>query len=164
VGLIILLVIGFAVLSAVHLGFLIFLLALAALVAFIYLAVCWALISPVIMLENVGGVAASKRSRELISGYWWKTLGLLVVTWLLVAILGYIPRLLVGGLAGTGNIVLASILGAIVTLLLNPIQTGVTILLFYDLKIRKEAFDLEAMVQQIGSTSSSYVPPPTSYQ
>jgi len=37
--------------------------------------------------------------------------------------------------------------------LLTPIQIVATTLLFYDLKIRKEAFDLEAMVQQAGASA-----------
>ncbi len=165
IGLVLLFIIAIFVLVSVNLGPLSILLGLALVPVIVYLAISWSLISPVIMLENVGGVAASKRSRELIRGYWWKAFGLFLVTGILVAILSSIPNLVIGGLAGTGNILLSSVLGAVVTLLLRPIQTGVSILLFYDLKIRKEAFDLEAMVQQIGgATPTSYTPPPTTDQ
>src|SRR5919199_2298424 len=62
----------------------------------IYFAVAWSLLSQVVLLENVGGGGASGRSRELIRGYWWKTLGLLIVVWLLVAILTFIPTVVIG--------------------------------------------------------------------
>ena len=37
----------------------------------------------------------------------------------------------------------------------RPIQTVATTLLFYDLKIRKEAFDLETLAQQAGFAAPS---------
>jgi hypothetical protein len=127
----------------------------------IYFAVAWSLLSQVVMLENVGGASASGRSRELIRGYWWKTLGLLVVVWLLVTILTSIPTVVIGAILGSGagslaaRLLLTGIVGLIIGVLVRPIMIAATTLLFYDLKIRKEAFDLEAMVQQVGA------PPPT---
>jgi hypothetical protein len=123
----------------------------------IYFAVAWSLLSQVVMLENVGGGSASGRSRELIRGYWWKTLGLLVVTWLLVAILIAIPAGIVGAILGSGagslavRLLITGIVGLIIGVLVRPIMIAAMTLLFYDLKIRKEAFDLEAMVQQISA-------------
>ena len=126
----------------------------------IYFGVAWSLLSQVVMLENVGGIRASARSRELIRGYWWKTLGLLVVTWLLVTILTAIPAGVVGAIVGSGagssgtGLLITGIVGLILGVLTRPIPIAAMTLLFYDLKIRKEAFDLEAMVQQAGA------PPP----
>src|SRR5262249_325135 len=125
-GLVILFVIAIVALAAVKLWPVSVLLGVALVPVIFYLVISWSLISPVVMLENASGVEASKRSRELISGYWWKAFGLFLVTGILVAILGSIPNVVVGGLAGGGNLVLSSILGAVVTLLLRPIQTGVS--------------------------------------
>jgi hypothetical protein len=127
----------------------------------IYFGVAWSLLSQVVMLENVGGGGASGRSRELIRGYWWKTLGLLIVVWLLVAILTSIPTVVIAAILGSGagslaaRLLITGIVGLIIGVLVQPIPIAATTLLFYDLKIRKEAFDLEAMVQQAGA------PPPT---
>jgi hypothetical protein len=120
----------------------------------IYFGVAWSLLSQVVMLENVGGGGASGRSRELIRGYWWKTLGLLIVVWLLVAILTSIPTLIIGAIVGSSSgplsarLLITGIVGLIIGVLVRPIMIAAMTLLFYDLKIRKEAFDLEAMVQQ----------------
>jgi hypothetical protein len=127
----------------------------------IYFAVAWSLLSQVVMLENVGGGSASGRSRELIRGYWWKALGLFVVVWLLVVILTSIPAVVIGAILGSGagslavRLLITGIVSLIIGVLVRPIPIAATTLLFYDLKIRKEAFDLEAMVQQAGA------PPPT---
>jgi hypothetical protein len=153
------------VLIAIHLGPLAVVVGLAGFALLIYFLVSWALISQVIMLDNVGGSGASARSRELIRGYWWKTLGLLVVTWLLVTILTAIPAGVVGAIAGSGagssaaRLLITGIVGLIIGVLVQPIPIAAMTLLFYDLKIRKEAFDLEALVQQAGAS-----PPPVPYQ
>jgi hypothetical protein len=145
------------VLAAAHLGPLAVLVSLASIPLFIYFLVSWSLISQVIMLDNVSGGGASGRSRELIRGYWWKTLGLLIVVWLLVAILTSIPTVVSGAIAGSGagslsaRLLITGIIGLIIGVLARPIPIAATTLLFYDLKIRKEAFDLEAMVQQAGA-------------
>jgi tetratricopeptide (TPR) repeat protein len=119
------------------------------------------------MLENVSGSSASRWSRELIRRYWWKALGLLVVTWLLVIILTAIPALVIGSLVigsivgpDVGSLVISLIIGVLV----QPLPIAAMTLLFYDLKRRKEAFDLEAMVQRAGAPSPAMAtgrtPPP----
>lgn len=132
---------------------------------FIFFYVAWSLIAQVIMLENSGAIAASRRSRQLIQGYWWKTCGLLLVTFILVAIVTGIPAAVIGGIAGaTGSVAIrtlvSGIVGLIVGVLVRPIQAAATTLLFYDLKIRKEAFDLEALAQQAGIAA----PAPSTWQ
>lgn len=123
----------------------------------IYFGVAWTLFPQAVMLDGVGGGAASRRSRELIKGFWWKTLGLLIITAILVGVVGLIPSAIVGSIMGTDPSMLvprtlvSGIVGLIVAVLVAPIQIGSTTLLFYDLKIRKEAFDLEAMARQIGA-------------
>ncbi len=128
----------------------------------IYLAISWALISPVIVLENRSGIAASGRSRFLVRGYWWKTLFLLIIVALLVYILIAIPLIIEGSVlslgSGTAPVLVARTIGLLVSVLVSPIQVAANTLLFYDLKIRKEAFDLEAMVRQasLEPTSTQY--------
>ena len=124
----------------------------------IYYLIAWLLIPQAVMLEGCGAGGASKRSRQLIDGHWWKALGLYLVLSMLLYILATIPTLLltavVGGVAGiaTGSAaalaVVYAIVGVIMPALLTPLLLVATTLLFYDLKIRKEAFDLETMARQ----------------
>lgn len=154
VGIVIAIAIVVAVLVAVKLWPLGVLIGIATVPLLIYIAVAWTLVSQVIMLENAGGTGSSGRSRRLIQGYWWKTLGLLIVAALLVNILSSIPTIVIAGIlgsgSGTGGTLIAGLIGLVIAVLIRPIQVAATTLLFYDLKIRKEAFDLEAMVQQAG--------------
>jgi hypothetical protein len=66
-----------------------------------------------------------------------------------VGILTWIPTLIIGAIVGPD--VGSLIIGVVVGVLVQPIPIAAMTLLFYDLKIRKEAFDLEAMVQQAGA-------------
>lgn len=138
---------------------------LAAIVYAIYLGVSWSLYPQAIVLEGAGADSASGRSRRLIAGFWWKALGLYIVAELLVLILGAIIPGIVNSIlnvvvgAGAGRVIVDGIVGLIVGILLRPIQIAAATLLFYDLKIRKEAFDLEALAQQQGGYSA----PPSPY-
>ncbi len=127
---------------------------LAFLCALIYFGVSWALTTQVVMLDNTGGFSATGRSRGLVRGYWWKSFGVILVTFLLVWIINLIVNRITGSASGVSGIVVGGIAGLIVGILLTPIQSIALTLLFYDLKIRKEAFDLEAMVGQLSSPAS----------
>ena len=122
----------------------------------IYYALAWILIPQAVVLEGIGAGGASKR-RRLIEGYWWKTLGLYLVLSILLNILAAIPTLVltavVGGVAtaATGSsaalVVVYAIVSVVTPALLLPLVFIATTLLFYDLKIRKEAFDLQTMAE-----------------
>jgi hypothetical protein len=158
---VILLIVAYAILagilSAVHLGMVSNIVGIAAMLLAIYCGIAWSLFPQAIVLDSVGGIASSKRSRELITGYWWKTFAVVLVTALLVLIVGQIPTAIIGRIVGaaTGSLsvrtIINGIIGLIVGVLVRPIQVSALTLLFYDLKIRKEAFDLEAMAQQAGA-------------
>ncbi len=126
---------------------------------FIYFGVSWALTTQVVMLDNMGGFVATGRSRSLVRGYWWKSFGVILVAVVLVWIINLIVTRITGSAFGVSGIVVSGIVNLIIGILLAPIQSIALTLLFYDLKIRKEAFDLEAMVGQLSSPAS---PPPYS--
>jgi len=123
----------------------------------IYYTLAWILIPQAVVLEGVGAGGASKRSRTLVNGYWWKTLGLYLVLSILLNILAAIPTLVltavIGGIAtaatgsSTALVVVYAIVSVVTPALLLPLVFIATTLLFYDLKIRKEAFDLQTMAE-----------------
>lgn len=114
--------------------------------------VAWSLIPQAIMLEGADGLAASGRSRLLMRDYWWRSFGLLVVTAVFLTIIAQIPTAIVdnatssatGAFEARGLVDL--VIGLVVGILIRPVQTAATTLLFYDLKIRKEGFALDAQV------------------
>ncbi|QHC20792.1 DUF7544 domain-containing protein [Streptomyces sp. GS7] len=135
---------------------------LAATVVSIWLGVRYSLASPALMLEKQGVIAAMRRSAKLVRGAWWRVLGVQLLAYLLVAIVQFIIQIpatliafIIGGenlmdwANGTSNgtgwpflIVLG--IGAIISSTITfPISAGVTVLVYVDQRIRREALDLE---------------------
>lgn len=110
-----------------------------------------------VLEENRSPTEAMGRSWQLTKGSRWKVLALVVVTAIIVAI----PSM-AGGIAAafltTGPAVLtdlpmgwylAMVVGAVVQLLLYPLMYSVLTVLYYDLRVRKEGFDLEVLAQAL---------------
>lgn len=110
-----------------------------------------------VLEENRSPTEAMGRSWQLTKGSRWKVLALVVVTAIIVAI----PSM-AGGIAAaflvTGPAVLtdlpmgwylAMVIGAVVQLLLYPLMYSVLTVLYYDLRVRKEGFDLEVLAQAL---------------
>ena len=118
-----------------------------------------------VYLENAGVTGSLGRSSILVRGSWWRVLGTLVVTWILVflvaLVLGSIADLL--GLALPGGIprrVVTGVLTAMVQALTLPFSSLAVTLLYLDLRIRKENLDLQLMAGQAGQPAYSDAPPP----
>lgn len=120
----------------------------------VFLWVSWAVAIPVLLVEDTRGFAALRRSRGLVKGRWWSTFVVVVVsailvsviTGLLTAALLILPAALFSDDLGVAAVAsgLAGIVGAAVT---TPFQAAVAVLLFYDLRVRKEGLDLEQMLE-----------------
>lgn len=131
-------------------------LALMCALAFFWIRLAY-LSVPALMLEDVGIRGALGRAWRLTAGQFWRTLGIGLLTALIVGIAGNIvsaPFSIVGqvGLVadpgGTGLLVLVvcSALGSVVSAALTgPFTASVTSLQYLDQRIRREAFDIELM-------------------
>jgi len=109
---------------------------------------------PVVVLEELNASTDSLgRSWSLTKGFKGKAflLGLVMVALFLVLIIG------LGILIGLATalfkplIVPGMILVAVMMLLIYPFVTSVLTLFYYDLRVRKEAFDLELLSQSMGA-------------
>ena len=103
------------------------------------------LVTPIAALERVGAVASWRRATALSAGSKKRIL-------LLVLIAGaVIFGIVFGGFAlirsVIGNEHLASALSGVVAIPLWPVLGSLFVVLYYDLRIRKEAFDLEVMTE-----------------
>lgn len=121
----------------------------------IYLWIAWTVAAPVLLLEDVRGRTALKRSRQLVKGHFWPTFAVV----LLMAILtGIVQAVFVGILAGvvsvSGNEVALAIADAIGQtasgVLTTPLSAAVLTVLYFDLRVRKEGFDLELLSRRMG--------------
>src|SRR5579864_5127013 len=61
---------------------------LALIIPGIYFMVCWTLITPVMIVERRFGMAALRRSRELVKGAWGRTFAILFVASLIASLPG----------------------------------------------------------------------------
>ena len=125
----------------------IILLGLAALVLTIWLSTMLSLVTPVVVLENERPVHALARSWQLVRRSFWRVFGITLLAGIIVAIAGGILQLpftffgavLGSGTGGTVILVIGAIAAGTVT---RPITAGVTVLLYVDMRMRKEGLDL----------------------
>jgi hypothetical protein len=119
----------------------------------------WAVAAPALLLENLGVLAALRRSYRLVRGSFWRVFGI----GLLTAVIAYIirqlfsiPFALVGGLFSSfqgddsfGAILIQLLITDIGTVLagavLFPFTAGVVALLYLDLRMRREGLDVDLM-------------------
>lgn len=104
-------------------------------------------------LESGSSTEALSHSWNLTKDFRWKALGLWVVTVGLLVIVYVSAGILggvVGALLGAGDTVLA-VLGACASLLIYPVITCVFTLFYYDLRVRKEGFDIEMLSNQMST-------------
>lgn len=147
----------------------------------LWLAIRFSLASPALMLEKQGIKKAMSRSAKLVQGTWWRIFGIQLLATLIanvVASIIVIPfTLLAAALSGDGltgwlntgvgslgwSFLIISGIGSVIgSMITFPITAGVTVLLYIDQRIRREALDLElaraAGVQGYGSTAPGATP------
>ena len=126
---------------------------LAVFCAGVYFAVRWTLSVAAMMAEDIGPSRGLGRSWNLVRGQWWRTFGILLIVGIMQAVIGYALGFLFGLIAAavtSGDVQLAviavgsTILGALV----SPITTIAVVLLYFDLRVRKEGLDLDQLAQQ----------------
>jgi hypothetical protein len=112
------------------------------------------LIVPVITIEGQRALPSLRRSHELIKNYRGKAFCILLVVNLLQLVLaggvGLITGLLFGSDSGSGE-VLSSAFNNLLSIFLAPLGIVAAILLYYDMRIRKEGFDLEMLSRALTS-------------
>ena len=112
------------------------------------IAAAWtAVVIPVVMLERVGYSKAIERSRALGRGRRGHVLGTLLLSWAIAFLL-----LMSGGL-GIGMLragdLATDVLSWLIMAIALPIPTIATALLYYDLRVRTESADLDAMISEL---------------
>jgi hypothetical protein len=111
----------------------------------IYLAFAWMLTYQVLVIERRAGWNALKRTRELSSGHLLRILGVLMVASLLLMVISVVIGLL------TASLPLAEMfVSALMQSIFSAYLTAAFVVLYFDIRCRKEAFDLEHLAEQVG--------------
>lgn len=150
----------------VALGGLLFLLGVPFSVFFGYRFLTWFFAtSSIVCLEGLGGTSAMGRSRQLVRGFGGRVFGFLFLIGLLQGVMvmpvsagsQFLLPMLTESL--TLQFTLATVGEQIVSMLVTPFFSAVVVLLYYDLRIRKEAFDLEVLAKNLGAPAPAGAAP-----
>ncbi|HET7339163.1 MAG TPA: hypothetical protein VFK22_06415 [Candidatus Dormibacteraeota bacterium] len=123
----------------------------------LWVFVGWIAVTPAMFVENIGLGAAFGRSWWLVQGRWWRTflvLFLIVIVW-------YIAQFALSAFLQLGTSLLeivvspfiaaaiSSAIGQVVAALASPILQIAIVLVYFDLRVRKEGLDLFQMAHQL---------------
>ena len=115
----------------------------------IFLAVSFAVFTPVLMIERVGPMESLGRSWHLVIGERWRLLGaglsMIIISVIMFGIIGFVLYLVLSGLGGLSEGDASYYTQQIVTLLSIPLSAAVGAVLYVDLRVRKEDLDLEGL-------------------
>ncbi len=121
----------------------------------IWIWVSWVVVMPVMFIENAGLGAAMGRSWRLVEGRWWRTF--LIV--FLIFIVFYAVRFALSAFIALGQTLLQLVIsplvvvwisgatGVIVDSLVNPVFQIAIVLIYFDLRVRREGLDLFQLAQ-----------------
>lgn len=129
----------------------------------VWIWVGWLVVVPAMFVEDAGLVQAMGRSWRLVEGRWWRTFLVIFLLFVIqyvarvalnafIALAQYLlllvaPSGLVLGISGATQVIVES--------LVNPILQIAIVLVYFDLRVRREGLDLFQLAQRVG-------PPPHS--
>jgi hypothetical protein len=121
----------------------------------IWLQGIWAVAVPALLVEERGAVDSLRRSASLVKGRFWPVLGAIVLGSLLASVLqGVLTAPVIGlQLVGTSFLITSLLLGVVqlvAVALTTPFVAALTAVIYIDLRVRKEAFDLELLARGVG--------------
>lgn len=145
--------------ASIVVGLLVFVGFLLCCIPGIYFAVTYAFVSQIVVLERLGVSESLERSSKLVKGYWWRVFGVL----LLVQFASGMVNAVIGGALGVAlppqefvpaengfrvqfnpvNHIVTTLVSQLAGLLFAGFVAVCTTLLYLDLRIRKEGFDIE---------------------
>jgi hypothetical protein len=125
----------------------------------IWIWVGWAVVMPAMFIEDLGLGAAMGRSWRLVQGRWWRTfftLLLMFVIWFVArtalrAFIVLAQSLLQLVIPTVAALWIAAASSVIVGSLVNPLLQIAIVLIYFDLRVRREALDLFQLAQRVSS-------------
>ena len=149
---------GYWLLFAITLGLSIAL-CVVPVVLWIWVFVGWSVVTPVMFVERIGLGAAMGRSWNLVQGRWWRTFVIL----LLMYIVWYVASIALSGFIQVTQVLLMLVMspflasalaaasGQLVSALVNPVMQIAIVLVYFDLRVRREALDLFSMAARLAT-------------
>jgi hypothetical protein len=134
---------------------------------FIYLYARWAVAIPGIVDQSWGALEALQESWALTRGHVWRCIGYNLLLYLLYGII-YVALMVLGfGLSAfvlttstLASVIVFALIGAILPVLWQPLQMAAQVMLYYDLRMRNESYDLELRIDQLEAEVGRNAPTP----
>lgn len=136
----------------------------------LYLGITWTFIVQAALLEDCGPRAALSHSSALVKRSWWRVLGivlLLVIIVMIITMIFYMPAIIsyvkqfAAGFVPYATIeppiwvMIATMIGGLIgDIICIPIFTISATLLYFDLRVRKQNYSLDALANELGLTSA----------
>ena len=129
----------------------------------IWIGIGWSVVMPIMFIENAGLIPALGRSWRLVEGRWWRTF----LMFLLIFILVYVARLALDAFIVLGQVVLQIVLSsvavgwifaaatAVVDSIVTPLIQIAIVLIYFDLRVRREGLDLFQLAQRVAALQPS---------
>jgi len=124
----------------------------AGLVATFYLTNSWMVSPAVVTLEGAGPIHALRRAWQLSEGNRWRIFGLWVLLLILQVVLSSLLSFVLLASFATDELVqviLNQTVNLVATIAWAPVYWGTFAVLYYDLRVRREAFDLQLAAEQL---------------
>ena len=128
----------------------------------IWLYAAWSVAAPALLIEGLSPPRALGRSRRLVKGRWFPTAGVLLVA---VVMTGLVSAAFQGLLVGAAflpgqppvllGVTVVVVAGAISSIIATPFTATVWTILYYDLRVRREGYDVDLLAQQLGLPAAS---------
>lgn len=122
----------------------------------IFLFTMWSVTPAALVTERVGPIAAMGRSYQLVRGRFWPVLGAIVLAYLLYMIANQIIGVvtgvttILGSMNGEQISFLPSVIGSsLVSIIAAPFLAAMVTVIYFDLRVRKEGYDLELMARDL---------------
>jgi hypothetical protein len=115
----------------------------------------------IIVVEGADAAKAIHRSFALLKGFFWRTLGIIVavsmIIGLITSIFSGIGKMIGGMVPGNAGVAVIATVATLFSLMFQPVLWCVSYLVYMDIRIRKENYDMEIMTQRslVSSKDSS---------
>jgi len=121
-----------------------------SIVYMIFVGTMLAVAIPSLVVENKRGTEALSRSWELVKGHFWHVFGTIFVAGLIAGVVAGVVGGIFGGMGGVGgNWVTRWIGDSLATIITAPFTALVAVLLYVDVRVRKESLTVEQLRQEL---------------
>lgn len=116
----------------------------------IFISTRWSISSPALVIEDLDAGKALNRSWDLTKKHFWRVFGTSFAASLMIILLTSLPSIIIvyffsesSQISETTILIITSLFENLTAIITSPITTIVNVLIYYDLRIRKEGYDLE---------------------